>query len=399
MMNEVSIYEDLLRLPGLKIERIEPSDHRIEIYGQVDEGPQPCPNCGDLTDVVRQYTDREIRDLDISGRQVWLHLQMKQYECSTCRRYFTQRLSWADSGKSYTRRQAKFIFEMCEHQAFAQVGAIVDMHAKCVERLYLEQAASQCPTQDRLRQVRRLGIDELSYHKGKRSYCCVLTDLDRGVHVDILPDRKKETLRAYFQALGPGWCGQIEGVSCDMWSPYIEVAEEFFPQATISIDRFHVVVLLNKVLDRFRRHLRKAYPQKEVFKHIKWQLFKRPENLSEVERQSLEQALIHGEELRQMYDLRNDFHQIFDEQTEHWSAYLQLNEWIERVRQSSASRFWESFLRTLTNWKGYILNYVQTGLTNAATEGLNNIIRHIKRISFGIPNFEHLRLRVLCRTA
>lgn len=53
MMNKVSIYEDLLRLPGLKIERIEPSRHRIEIYGQVDEGPQPCPNCGDLTDVVR----------------------------------------------------------------------------------------------------------------------------------------------------------------------------------------------------------------------------------------------------------------------------------------------------------------------------------------------------------
>ncbi|MEO0683755.1 MAG: transposase [Cyanobacteria bacterium J06649_11] len=36
-------------------------------------------------------------------------------------------------------------------------------------------------------------------------------------------------------------------------------------------------------------------------------------------------------------------------------------------------------------------------MTNAATEGLNNIIRHIKRISFGIHNFEHLRVRVLSR--
>lgn len=398
-MNELSIYEDLLRLPGLKIERIEPSDRRIEIYGQVDEGPQPCPNCGEPTAVVRQYTTREVRDLDMSGRQVWLHLQMKQYECLSCRRYFTQRLSWADSGKSYTRRQAKFIFEMCEHQAFAQVGVIVDMHAKSVERLYLEYASTQCQTQDRLRRVRRLGIDELSHHKGKRSYCCVLTDLDRGVHVDILPDRKKETLRAYFQNLGPAWRQQIEAVSCDIWSPYIEVAEEFFPQADICIDRFHVVALLNKVLDRFRRHLRKTAPHEEAFKHIKWQLFKRPENLSQPERQSLEQALIQCQDLRQMYDLRNEFHRIFDEQTERWPALRQLNEWIERVRQSSASQFWGPFLNTLTNWKGYILNYIQTGLTNAATEGLNNIIRHIKRISFGIPNFEHLRMRVLCRMA
>lgn len=109
----------------------------------MDEGPQPRPNCREPTDVVRQYTDREIRDLDMSGRQVWLHLEMKQYECLTCRRYFTQRLSWADSGKSYTKRQAKFIFEMYEHQAFTQLAAIVGMHAKCVERLYLEQCVGE----------------------------------------------------------------------------------------------------------------------------------------------------------------------------------------------------------------------------------------------------------------
>jgi transposase len=397
-MNELSIYEDLLRLPGLKIERIESSDRRIEIYGQVDEGAQVCPNCGTRTEVVRQYTDREIRDLDMSGRQVWLHLKLKQYECSSCRRYFTQRLSWAERGKSYTMRQAKFIFEMCEHQAYAVVGAIVDMHAKCVERLYLNEASKQCQSQARLRQVRRLGIDELSHHKGKRSYCCVLTDLDRGIHLDILPDRKKETLRAYFERLGPKWCQQIEAVSCDMWSPYIELAEEFFPEADICIDRFHVVVLLNKALDRFRRHLRKTAPQEDAFKYIKWQLFKRPENLTHTERETLEKAFVSSLELRQMYDLRNDFHRIFDEQTEHLAALFQLNEWMARVQKSGASKFWDSFLNTLTNWKGYILNYVQTGLTNAATEGLNNIIRHIKRISFGIPNFDHLRLRVLCRT-
>ena len=108
-MNELSIYEDLLCLPGLKIARIASSSRRIEIYGEVDKGAQPCPNCGELTGVIRQYTQREIRDLDMSGRQVWLHLEMKQYECSLCKRYFNQRLSWADKGKSYTRRQAKFI--------------------------------------------------------------------------------------------------------------------------------------------------------------------------------------------------------------------------------------------------------------------------------------------------
>lgn len=393
------MYEFLLRLPGLKIERVEAGERRIEIYGDVDEGSQRCPNCGDPTTVVRSYSTREIRDLDISGRQVWLHLKMKQYECISCKRYFTQRLSWATTGKSYTKRQAKFIFEMCECTAYAQVGALVDMNAKSVERLYLEYGKQSCGLSARFRQVRRLGIDELSHRKGKKSYCCVLTDLDRGIHLDILPDRKKETLRAYFQRLGAKWCGQIEAVSCDMWSPYIEVAEEFFPEADICIDRFHVVVLLNQVLDKYRKHLRRSDPQNEVYKYIKWQLFKRPEKLSEQELHSLAMALSENEELAQMYQLRNEFHQIFEHHQTHWPAVVALNEWINKVNETTTQKYWEPFLKTLGNWKGYILNFVQTGLTNAATEGLNNIIRHIKRISFGMHNFEHLRLRVLCRTS
>lgn len=396
-MNERSMYEDLLRLPGLKIERIEPLNRRINIYGRVDEGPQPCPTCNEATDLVHQYTHREIRDLDISGRQVWLHLEMKQYECVVCRNYFTQLLSWADKAKSYTRRQAKFIFEMCEHQAYSQVGALFDMNAKSVERLYLAYAQQSCDLAKRFAQVRRLGIDELSHRKGKKDFCCVLTDLDRGIHLDILPDRKKATLQAYFEKLGMPWCSQITAVSCDMWSPYIDLAERFFPQADICIDRFHVVVLLNKGLDTLRRKLRNQAPTQEAFKSIKWQLYKRPDNLSYQEEQDLAKAFESSIELNEMYALRNEFHRIFDKNTDHWTALLQLNEWMKNVETSSIGEYWKSFLTTLKNWKGYILNFVNTRLTNAATEGLNNLIRHLKRISFGMPNFQHMRWRVLAR--
>ncbi|WP_084761756.1 transposase [Spirosoma spitsbergense] len=42
-------------------------------------------------------------------------------------------------------------------------------------------------------------------------------------------------------------------------------------------------------------------------------------------------------------------------------------------------------------------NYGHEQLTNAVTEGLNNVIRYVKRISYGLPNFAHLRLRVLAQ--
>ena len=46
--------------------------------------------------------------------------------------------------------------------------------------------------------MRRLGIDEQSHRKGKKHFICGLTDLDTGTLVDLLPDRKKETLPAHF---------------------------------------------------------------------------------------------------------------------------------------------------------------------------------------------------------
>lgn len=92
-MKELEIYEELLSLPGLKIARVERGDRRIEIHGEVDEGAQRCPNCLESTALVNQYTERSIRDLDISGRQVWLRLKIKQYQCISCSRLFSQRIS------------------------------------------------------------------------------------------------------------------------------------------------------------------------------------------------------------------------------------------------------------------------------------------------------------------
>ncbi len=81
---------------------------------------------------------------------------------------------------------------------------------KTVERLYYEQAEQAINLPERYAKVRKLGIDELSLHKGKGNYCCVLTDLDRGAQLDILADRKKETLVAHFQGLGLAFCQQIK---------------------------------------------------------------------------------------------------------------------------------------------------------------------------------------------
>jgi len=51
--------------------------------------------------------------------------------------------------------------------------------------------------------------------------------------------------------------------------------------------------------------------------------------------------------------------------------------------------------RTLIKWQEEILNYFKTGLTNAKTEGFNNVAKVIKRKAYGYRNFKNYRLKFL----
>lgn len=393
-MSEAIFFESLLDIPGLKIDSVSHEGRKIILSCHMEGSDSVCPSCGSSsTHQLKRYSHRKIRDLDISGKEVWLEVRVRQWSCE-CGHHYHERLEWADAGKSYSKRQAKFIFLCCARQPFTEVGAIHNMCPKTVERLYYAKAEEMIELPSRYAQVRKLGIDELAHRKGKGDFCCVLTDLERGIQLDILKDRKKATLIAHFQELGPEFCAQITDVSCDMWGPYVDVARQCFPQARITIDRFHVVKALNEVLDRIRKRLRKEQPKEEGFKRLKWLLFKRSDQLTEAEKQTLRQALLASPRLRKAYQLRNAFHAIFDQEISCEQAQQQLQQWIERTHASEEPQ-WEKFLNTLKRWKEEIVNFVESGISNAVTEGLNNLIRYIKRISFAIPNFEHMRLRVL----
>ena len=333
----------------------------------------------------------------LPGKEVWLQLRLPQFVCPRCERYFMATPDWIMPGKSYTRRQAKWIFELCAKQPFTEVAALVNLSHKTVERLYYSWAQDRVNLAERYRRVRRLGIDELSHRKGKQDYVCVLTDLDRGIQLDVLPDRKKQTLQAHFEQLGAAFCNQIEVVACDIWRPYIDVARACFPQAEIVIDRFHVVKALNLVLDQIRKRLRRDFEQEACFKGIKWQLFKRPEHCSTDERKQLQEAFSKSWILEEVYQLRNTFHAMFDLARDKSHLCDELDHWIEHARVLG-NKHLDAFLKTLQRWKEPIAAYATNRITNAATEGLNNYLRYFKRISFGLPNFEHMRLRILMAT-
>jgi transposase len=394
-MENFEIYRVLLNIPNLCISDVRVLKKRLEIvcFVKTEVTECKCPNCQKETKVVNQRVIRHVRDLDISGRQVWLELSVRQFHCKNCNRYFQEDLDFVDLGKSYTHRQAQYIFLLCKKQSYTEVGAIVDMCPKTVERLMLCECERRAALKERYAQVRRLGIDEQSHRKGKGDYFCVLTDLDRGIVVDMLQSRLKEDLIAHFNAQVADFCAQITDVSCDLWSAYISVAETCFPQANIILDRFHVTKLLNNGLDVFRKALRTEEVDNDNFKKLKWILFKQYHVLSDKELDRLDAAIADCPRIDILYKKRESFHHILDNAPDVATALVQIDVWLASLKTEAITEF-DAFAKMLKKHKQLVANYVTDYLSNAVTEGLNNLIRSVRRISFGMTNFKNLRLRV-----
>jgi len=397
-MTQEDFYQELLGFSDLKINSIEKTASKIIFHCELKTQVAACPNCLEPTAKINQTESRKVQDLKISEREVWLNIKVRQFFCPTCNRYFFDNPKWIEKGKSYTKRQSKWIFELCKKQCFTQVGALVNLSYKTVERLFYQEAKHQIDLKKRYAQVRKLGIDEIAHHKGKKNYACVLVDLERGTQLDVLPNRKKETLIAHFQSLGKEFCHQIEVVCSDIWKTYINVAKELFPNAEIVIDRFHVVKALNDVLDSLRKKLRRDFKDEDCFKSIKWKLFKRSEKCDPDDFALLQNAFEKSWLLEEIYQLRNTFNSMFDIAQNKKQLEQQLDIWIDFASQLNFEPL-DAFIKTLGRWKTHIAAFATQRITNATTEGLNNFLRYFKRISFGLPNFQHMRLRILIAAA
>ena len=62
---------------------------------------------------------------------------------------------------------------------------------------------------------------------------------------------------------------------------------------------------------------------------------------------------------------------------------------LQKVRELQTLR------KTLMQWREEILNYFENRITNARTEGYNNVCKRLQKQAYGYRNFNHYRLKVL----
>ena len=174
-----------------------------------------------------------------------------------------------------------------------------------------------------------------------------------------------------------------------MWRPYTELAQTFFPNATIIVDKYHFIRQVTWAIE----NVRKRIAQRSMPVSLRKSIINAPEThsdplqkLKDENKQACDLMLHYSEDLRLAHHMKEWFYDICQ-----MEAYRQqqreFDDWIANAQSCGIKEF-EACAKTYRAWRKEILNAFKYGLTNGPTEGFNNKIKVLKRSSLRNPEFQ-----------
>ena len=379
--------------PGLEdmiITKEELVEGTYHIHLERQRTPARCPRCTHMTSKVHDYRIQKIQHTKLFERPTVLFYRKRRYACS-CGKRFAEHVEFVDRYQRYSKEWNQLVqIRTTQEGTFTQVAKQQGCSIPTVMRRFKKLISE---TKHRKQLPRHVAIDEYKGDTDAGKFQLLIANAETKEPIDILPDRRKDTIKRYFQRYG--W--NVEIVVMDMSSSFRAAIEEAIERPIIIADRFHFVRYVYWSLDTVRRTVQKtwhAYNRKSI-KRSRTVLYKR--NLSPLKRKELMRYLSYSEELTEAYQLKESFVQWFDQSKESKDiseVKKGLIDWYEEVLASNCEPMKRTVM-TFKRWQTEILNSFVYGYTNGFVEGLNNKTKVIKRAAYGFRSFDHFRAKIL----
>lgn len=384
--------------------------HKV-INAKLSYIPACCPICGSVNEnysIIKYGTkSSNIKLLPFNGEPLILRLRKQRFLCKDCNQTFSAKTSIVDP-KCYISKQVKLhILNNLRLKISEKDIAYINY----VSHSTVSRAIDSCFNElvpNRTSLPVNLMFDEFKSTKdAKGAMSFIFADSDTHQIVDIVENRQLPDLTRYFDKYTKEARDKVKTVCIDMYSPYISLIKNTFKNANIIIDRFHIVQLLTRSLQKTRIEVMKDYSTSSMeYKRLKryWKLLLKNENdLNSIdfkhrihfktwvsEKTIVDTTLSVNHTLKNSYDAyQRLLHDISSKDKRMLKKYL------TKSLDSDISDSMKTSIQTLLKYFKYISNSMDYDYSNGPIEGLNNYIKVIKRIAFGYKSFVHFRNRIL----
>ncbi|WP_241980602.1 transposase, partial [Cryobacterium sandaracinum] len=194
---------------------------------------------------------RRWRALDAGTIQVYLEADSSRVSCRE-HGVIVAAVPWARHQAGHTHHFDSQVAWLATQTSKAAVTVLMRIAWRTVGAIITRVWADTEKLHDPFAGLTRIGIDEISYKRG-RKFLTVVVDHDSGRLVWAAPGQDKATLGTFFDALGAERSALITHVSADGAAWIASVVAARCPNAVRCADPFHVVKWATEALDEVRK--------------------------------------------------------------------------------------------------------------------------------------------------
>ena len=406
---------------------------RRQLVITIERKDAVCPDCGS---VKAKYYKAGVRLIQCQGfgrLKAFVEVAVHHIYCPECRSMSYEHLEFLTNPRArVTRAFEKELVAERRRMSITDVAEVFGVSRRTVreaEVRALELKYRSVP----LKGVRRIGIDEVYvFHgeRGGRQFVTVVRDLDTGRVLNVSRGKGEDALKMFASRLRrSGVAAEIECVTMDMANAFANFAEHNLPNALVVFDHFHVVKMVNDIINKIRRaamakinaETRQALraldlskEEREVVARLEKKIKDRQEKAKKVLKGNMKLPLMNGEDVEKDPKAKAKLDKMLEEYSDLGKAYLLKEElrsiyanakapieakalleaWIAKARASDV-RHLETMANTMEkNLEGVLGFWKFPGATNAKTEGFNNKIRWLVKQAYGYRDWRYFRLKV-----
>ena len=369
--------------------------------------PECCPKCGTCYDEKIEkhgFKNSLIKIPSVSKLNTYLSLDKQRYYCNNCNRTFTCTTKIVNYGCNISNNTKHSIaVDLIKKRSEKDITIDNNVSPNTVERII----DSYYQLDDKVYKnflPKVLSFDEFKSVKsadGAMSF--QVCNGKAGKIIDIVEDRKLNNLMKYFSRYSRSSRMNVEVVIIDMYVPYISLIKTMFPNALIVIDKFHLIELISRALNKARIKTMKKNKDnynklKRYWKNIlksrfelncsTWKKYPCFNDLT-TEQDIVDYLVSLDSELEETYQVYQDLLYAFQN-----NNFNVLDATLNK-KFNNLSEYMKTSIKTLKGYIEYIKNTFNTGYHNGYAEGNNNFIKVLKRIAFGFRSFTRFKARIM----
>lgn len=361
---------------------------QLKVWVKPDKNGCLCPVCERRCPIIRiQPEERHWRDLRVCGFDVHLYYTPREIQCPTHGRH-QEIIHWAAPYAQVSYRFEFVLLRYCQATTQKHAADMLNVSPSTLSDI-LHRTIGRIRNGHRIRRLTIMGLDEISYQRGRR-FATVVYDLARGCVVWVGDGKGRETIDRFFQTqLTPAQRARISFASCDMSETYIGAVKQWCPNAQLVLDRFHVVKSLSNAVDEVRKEQWRAIKGSvaaDAVKGLRWLLYRHSSNRSTGQTRVLNALKSSNYRIWRAWVLKDEFERLW-EYTYPGVAEKFIRGWITSALKSRLEPI-RTFVNTLRKHLEDVLSFVKSRLTNAVGEGVNRILRLVKNRASGFSSLE-----------